>query len=146
MCAVWGDAQQTSEIRVFHPNSCWESSNERYAWKKETTTHGSLAHFFTLDSRQQSCEMFWGQPQPQHLPLGFITWGVFQLFHGWVFFNSKFQSTVRSFSFNTCMNFHVFPRFQARYQCLSELYNHLIEIIKHWYKYKDIISIKGLYL
>lgn len=77
---------------------------------------------------------------------GFVTWGFFRLFYLQVYFNSKFQRTVRFLSFKICMNVHVFPRFQARYQCLSELYNYLIEIIKHRYKYKDIISIKGLYL
>lgn len=30
--------------QVFHPNSCWESSNEKYIWKD---TYSSLAHVST---------------------------------------------------------------------------------------------------
>lgn len=143
-----GDAEQTClGIRFFHPNSCWESSNEKYVWK-------NLEFLSTWLQTWLQAIKTWNVlgvlPRPvymQHWQFGgFVTWGFFRLFYLQVYFNSKFQRTVRFLSFKICMNVHVFPRFQARYQCLSELYNYLIEIIKHRYKYKDIISIKGLYL
>lgn len=101
--------------QAFHLSSCWESPSERSVrestdtpsrlWPRLPVTAMVLGGLATSTVFLQYSELG-----------GFTSWGFFSLFYLQVL-NSKFQSTISSFSFKICMQVHVFPRFQ----CLSEL-------------------------
>lgn len=85
--------------QVFHPNSCWEYSIERYSWK---SSYNSLAHDSKTWLQAITMRSVLGGLATSTVSMrycsfsGFISWGFFSLFYLQVFFFPFFFLTASS--------------------------------------------------
>lgn len=103
--------------QAFHVSSCWESPSERSVRESTDTSSRLWSPLQVTTMGNVLGGLATSTVFLQYSQLGgFTSGGFFSLFYLQVL-NSKFQSTISSFSFKICMQVHVFPRFQ----CSSEL-------------------------